>query len=148
MQNDSLYWFFSSSAQAIAALVAFLLAGLALVQAMMDNAQQRDDSLVDIHVRLQVLNYRTFKILIIGTGLAVGFSLAMLIVNADSSPWKFLGAVLVGLLNIVVIAVAIGFILKIVDPQKYQVAAQKIMEDDRKRLNLPEPVVADKDFFA
>jgi hypothetical protein len=148
MQIDSLNWFFSSSAQAIAALVAFLLAGLALVQTMMDNAQQRDDSLVEIHANLQILYYQTFKRLIIGTGLAVGFSLAMLIVNANPSPWKFLGAILVGFLNIVVIAVAIGFVLEIVNPKKYQVNAQKIMGEDRKRLNLPEPSVAEKEFFA
>jgi hypothetical protein len=148
MQTESLYWLFSSSAQSISTLVAFLIAGLALVQAMMENAQQKDDTLVDIHSQLQTVHYRAFKLLAIGTGLSVGFSLGMLIANANSFPGKMLIAGVVILLNMVVLGGAIGFVLLIVDPARYQVTAKKIMEQDRKDQKLPEPAIADKDFFA
>ena len=147
MQTESLYWLFSSSAQSISTLVAFLIAGLALVQAMMENAQQKDDTLVDIHSQLQTVHYRAFKLLALGTGLAVGFSLSMLVVNANSFPGKIWIAGAVALLNLVVLGGAIGFVLLIVDPAKYQVTAKKIMEQDRKDQKLPEPSIADKDFF-
>ena len=148
MQTDSLYWLFSSSAQAISALVAFLLAGLALVQAIMENAQQRDDTLVEIHARLQAIHYRFFKLVAIGTGFAVGLSLSMLVVNAYSFPGKMWAAAIIALFNLVVLGGAIAFVLRIIDPDRYQVTAQNIIEQDRKKYKLPKPVVADKEFFS
>jgi hypothetical protein len=49
MNDEHIYWLFSSAAQSIATFVAFLLAGYTLVHAMMDSIQQRDDTLEEIH---------------------------------------------------------------------------------------------------
>lgn len=43
--SENIYWLFSSAAQTIAAFIAFLLAGYALVQTMMETAVQADETL-------------------------------------------------------------------------------------------------------
>ncbi len=67
VDTDNLYWLFSSAAQSLAALVGLLVTGLALVQAMMENAEQKDDTLTEIHARLQASYYRWLKPLIISS---------------------------------------------------------------------------------
>ncbi len=46
--NDYIYWTFSAASQSIAALVALLLAGYALVHTLMEAAREKDDSLEEI----------------------------------------------------------------------------------------------------
>jgi len=48
MNEDNYYWLFSSAAQSIAALIAFLLAGVALAFSMMDRLAEQDETLNEI----------------------------------------------------------------------------------------------------
>lgn len=146
MPADNIYWLFGSAAQAIAALVAFLIAGMALVQAMMQQAQQRDDTLADIHNRLQSTYYRWLSILAIGTGLAIASSLAMVFANAYSYPGKDWLVAIVSLIDLVVLGGAIAFVLGIVDPNRYAATATRIIDEDREKLHLPPPTVTDQEF--
>jgi hypothetical protein len=148
MVQDNIYWLFGSAAQAIAALVAFLITGMALVQAMMENAQDRDDSLVEIHASIQATHYRWLQRLAIGTGIAVALSLAMVFLNGLTFSWKPLAAVVTSIVDLLVLAGAIAFVLLIVDPDRYQVTAKRIIQQETKNHVRPGPSVADKEFFA
>ena len=81
MNDENIYWLFSSSAQAIATFVAFLLAGYTLVHTMMESVQQRDDTLQEIHAALIRQYYRQIRALALITGAAVLGSLAMRYLN-------------------------------------------------------------------
>src|SRR5215211_741630 len=90
MNDENIYWLFSSAAQAIATFVAFLLAGYTLVHAMMESVQQHDDTLEEIHAALIRQYYRQIKWLAIITGVAVLGSLTMLYLNGFEWPYKYL----------------------------------------------------------
>ncbi len=104
MNNENVYWLFSSAAQAIATFVAFLLAGYTLVHAMMESVQQRDDTLEEIHSALIRQYYTQIKALAIITGAAVLSSLAMLYLNGFAWPCKGAVVALAATLDIAAIA--------------------------------------------
>lgn len=147
MQTESIYWLFSSSAQSISALVAFLIAGLALVHTMMENSQQRDDTLIEIHTRLKTIHYKFFKYLAIGTVLAVGLSLSMLAINPLLFPGKIIVVFIIGFFNIIVLGGAFAFVLLIINPDKYQATAKNLINEERKQKQFPKATRTDQDFF-
>src|SRR5689334_6243565 len=124
MNDENIYWLFSSAAQSIATFVAFLLAGYTLVHAMMESVQQRDDTLEEIHSALIRQYYRQIKSLAIITGVAVLGSLAMLYLNGFVWPYKDVVVVLAAALDIAAIAWGIAFVIRIIDPDKYTNAAK------------------------
>jgi len=50
---ENVYWTYSAAAQAIAAFVALLVAGYAVVLSMMESAAQADETLIEIHEELK-----------------------------------------------------------------------------------------------
>src|SRR5215216_1059600 len=118
MNDENIYWLFSSSAQAIATLVAFLLAGYTLVHAMMESIQQRDDALEEIHAALIRQYYRQIRALAVLTGVAVVGSLAMLYLNGFTWPLKQVAVAVAALADIAAIGWGIAFVIHIIDPDK------------------------------
>ncbi len=144
---DNVYWTFSAAAQAISALFAFLLAGFALVQAMMENAQQRDDTITEVHARLQRDHYRGVVVLSIVAGVAILLSLAVVYGN----PWLQAGrrslAALVAAVDAAAIAGAILFVIWIVNPRRYEATARRLVRQRERELGLHPPSVDARDFF-
>ena len=136
MNDENIYWLFSSSAQAIATFVAFLLAGYTLVHAMMDSVQQRDDTLEEIHAALIRQYYQQIKSLAIITGVAVLGSLAMLYLNGFAWPYKDIVVTIAAMVNIAAIAWGIAFVIRIIDPDKYTNAAKRMIEEDAHAVRL------------
>jgi hypothetical protein len=136
MNNENIYWLFSSSAQAIATFVAFLLAGYTLVHAMMDSVQQRDDTLEEIHAALIRQYYQQIKALAIITGVAVLGSLTMLYLNGFAWPYKGVAVAIAAALDIAAIAWGIAFVIRIIDPDKYTNAAKRLIEEDARTMDL------------
>jgi len=147
MNDENIYWLFSSSAQAIATFVAFLLAGYTLVHAMMDSVQQRDDTLEEIHAALIRQYYRQIKSLAIITGAAVLGSLAMLYLNGFAWPYKAVIVTIAAALDIAAIAWGIAFVINIIDPDKYTNAAKRLIEEDAQAMDLVGKQEDSEDFF-
>lgn len=72
MTNDHIYWTFSAAAQSIAAFVAFLLTGYALVYTLMDAAREKDDTLEEIHTLLRKKYHAYLTLLTCVTGARCG----------------------------------------------------------------------------
>jgi hypothetical protein len=147
MNDENIYWLFSSSAQAIATFVAFLLAGYTLVHAMMESMQQHDDTLEEIHAALIRQYYRQIKWLAIITGAAVLGSLAMLYLNGFTWPYKGVVVAFAATLDIAAIAWGIGFVIRIIDPDKYTNAAKRLIEEDTQAMDLAGEQEASEDLF-
>jgi hypothetical protein len=130
MNDENIYWLFSSAAQAIATFVAFLLAGYTLVHTMMESVQQRDDTLEEIHSALIRQYYRQIKSLAIITGVAVLGSLAMLYLNGFAWPYKEVVVAIAAAIDIAAIGWGITFVIRIIDPDKYTNAAKRLIEED------------------
>jgi len=116
---DNVSWTFSAAAQALAAVVAFLLAGYALVHSMMESRAAADETLIEVNDRLSHDYYRQLSVLATATVLAILVDLVVVYTNdsAKAAIWlQLLGAAL----TLFSFAAAIWFVIRIMDPNKYQ----------------------------
>lgn len=147
MSDENLYWLFSASAQSIAAFVALLLAGYALVHTMMHSAQAADDTLVEIHGALKRKYHSRLALLAVAAGLGIAMSLLMVFLNR----WTFSGKVLLMVVTSIIDGVAIvgglAFVISIVNPDRYRQTAEAVLEHDRTQMGLSGTPVSAAPFF-
>ena len=130
VNTDYIYWTFSAASQSIAAFVALLLAGYALVHALMEAARERDDTLDEIHAELRSIYHKRLRALAWLTGAAVILSLLIVYVNRSGSPPPTLALIGVALIDLAAVVFGLSFVVSIVNPAKYQKAAEKVLEHD------------------
>ncbi len=139
--SDNVFWLFSSAAQAIAAFVAFLLAGYALVHTMMEAAAAADETLVEIHEELKRRYYRLLAELVVLTAAAIVACFAVIFFNGASSPWFAVLAWIAALLVLSSIGGGVGFVITVVDPGKYRKAAVQMAREEEARPTPKVPTV-------
>jgi hypothetical protein len=128
MSTDYIYWTFSAAAQSISAFIALLLTGYALVQTLMDTARDKDDSLDDIHAALRQSYHRRMTALAWLTGCAVVLSLVVVYVNRSDAAAPVWLQTITGSLDLAAVIGGLAFVVSIVDPKKYQAAAERALE--------------------
>lgn len=96
----------------------------------MENIQQRDDSLLEVHHELRRQYYSRLRILSVVTGCAIVTSLAMVYFNGLDIDWKPAIAIGTALLNLLAIIGGLRFVLSIIDPDKYKKIARKLAVDE------------------
>jgi len=131
---QNIYWLFTTAAQTVAAFVAFLLAGYALVQSMMDAAAQADETLFEIHESLKMRYHKQLSALVIVTAAAILSSLTVVFFNPYDARWIKGLAWFAAVLTIASIGGGVVFVISIVDPKKYRKAAQRLAEEVRPSL--------------
>ncbi len=131
--SDNLFWLFSSAAQTIAAFVAFLLAGYALVHTMMEAAAAADETLVEIHEELKRRYYRRLAGLVVLTAVAIVACFAVILFNGASTQWFIVLTWAAGLFVLASIAGGVGFVITVVDPGKYRKAAVQMAREEEAR---------------
>jgi hypothetical protein len=131
IDEQKYYWLFSSSSQTIAAFVAFLVTGFAVVLNMMDSLQQKDETLAEIHHQIKTDYYKKIFFLALISGMAIICSLSMVYINGIKLPYKNLLFIITAALNTSAIGLAIFFIVNIINPNKYQIAAKEIIDEDK-----------------
>jgi hypothetical protein len=129
MEKDTFYWLFSSSAQSIAAFIAFVLTGYALVLNLMQTVQQNDPSIEDIHESLKGKYYNRLLIVGILSGLSVILNLLGIGLNDITFKGKFLFCIITMCCTVSSILFGIIFIILIIDPKKYRKTANRIIEE-------------------
>lgn len=133
MNNDHIYWAFSAAAQSIAAFVAFLLTGFALVHTLMEAAREKDDTLEEVHAALRQKYHARLALLAWVTGLAVILSLVTVFVNRWEFPHKGWLLSVTAAVDLVAIAGGLAFVVSIVNPPKYERAARRRSSKIRKQ---------------
>jgi hypothetical protein len=128
MSVDYIYWTFTAAAQSIAAFVAFLLTGYALVHSLMEAARDRDDTLDELHAALLATYHRRLQWLSWFTGAAVILSLGLVYLNRPERPAPGSLQVFAGLVDLITMVAGVAFVVSIVDPRKYQKAAERVLE--------------------
>lgn len=129
MGKDTFYWLFSSSAQSIAAFIAFVLTGYALVLNLMQTVQQKDPSVEEIHDSLKGKYYNRLLVIGILSGLSVILNLLGIGLNDFSFKCKIVFYIITMACTVASIVFGIIFIILIIDPKKYRKAANKIIEE-------------------
>lgn len=129
MEKDTYFWLFSASAQSIAAFIAFLLTGYALVLNMMQSAQQSDSSIEELHESLKGKYYSNLLVLGILCGLSVVLNLIGIRLTELNFKLKSTYNIITAISTLASIVYGIIFIILIIDPKKYRKAATKIVDE-------------------
>ncbi len=145
--SESIYWFFSTAAESIAAFVAFLLTGYTLVHTLMETAREKDGTLDEIHSVLKKRYHRRLTWLATVTGVAIVLSLLILLIAKWNFPYKVSFMVFVSLLDLAAIILGLMFVVSIVDPAKHERAAVGALEDIRRQLRLSDAQASPAMFF-
>lgn len=125
MTTDNYYWLFSAAAQSIAALIAFLMAGVALAFSMMDRLADQDDTLYEVVESLRRRQHKDMAALSIATGVAILASLAAVYINPWRTEIRDNVMIFAAIIDFAVILGAIYFVISIVMPTRYSRAAQR-----------------------
>lgn len=147
MIEENIYWFFSAAAQSIAAFVAFLLTGYALVYTIMQSMLEKDDSLEEIHSSLKKIYHKRLTYLSIITGSAIILSLLMVLINPYDFKGKWLLMFFTSMLDAWAIIAGIAFVISIVNPARYEKAALTVLEESKDELSLTGKMTASHAFF-
>jgi hypothetical protein len=131
---DNFYWLFSAAAQSISAFVAFLLTGYALVYAIMDGLQQSDSSLAEVHHELKRRYHWQLALLCFFTAAAVVLSLLCVYLNPYDFDYKKTLFAAAAAIDIGVIVGGVLFVIAIINPDKYQQAAKRLLREEQRRI--------------
>lgn len=147
MNTDYIYWTFSAAAQSIAAFVAFLLTGYALVHSLMEAAREKDDSLEEIHSALRLTYHERLTLLAWLTGAAVILSLVVVYLNRSNAAVAGWLLVVVAIVDLAAVVGGLMFVVSIVDPRKYRKAAEKALEQATPEAGVPKQATPAAEFF-
>ena len=131
MGDESTYWAFSAAAQTVAAFVALLLAGYALVHSMMESAARSDESLLEIHEALKKRYYVVLSTLALTTAIAIVMCLLVVYFNDCSYRAKAPLTAAAALFTLLAVAGGVFFVLMMVDPRKYGRTAHRMARELR-----------------
>jgi len=146
MNTDYIYWTFTAAAQCVSTFVALLLTGYALVLSQIEAARERDDSLQEIHAALRKSYHARLTGLAWMTAMAVGLSLLVVWINRSNEPTPASMLWLAGAMDAVAMIAGLAFVVAIIDPDKYQKAAERALEA-RSAGTEPRPGVPATEFF-
>lgn len=147
MNNDHIYWTFSSAAQSISAFVAFLLTGYALVYTLMEAAREKDDTLEEIHSALRKTYHFRLTVLAWVTGAAILLSLVTVFENRRNFPYKIWLIGLTSAIDLVAVIGGLWFVVSIVNPGKYEKTAERVLKEKKSELKLSGEAASAGEFF-
>lgn len=128
MNTDYIYWTFTAAAQCVSTFVALLLTGYALVLSQIEAARDRDDSLQEIHAALRKTYHARLTVLAWLTAIAVGMSLVVVWINRANEAAPTPLVITAALMDVVAMVAGLAFVVVIIDPDKYQKAAERELE--------------------
>lgn len=148
MNNDFVFWTFSAASQSISAFVAFLLTGYALVHTLMESSRERDDSLEEVHNQLKITHHKWLTGLAYLTGAAIVLSLAVVYLNRSNAAVSMWLQGIVAVIDLAAVVGGLWFVVSIVDPRKYEKAAEKELKKELEAATVSEAQTSSADFFA
>lgn len=128
--QQNIYSLYSSAAQAIATFIALLIAGYAIIYQAMDNIENRDESLKEVHEELKKECHEKIKYLSITTGATILLSLLILWLNGYEMPIIKYLMIITDALIVITIILAIWVLIDIIDPNKIKKAANRLLDEN------------------
>jgi hypothetical protein len=133
MNGDNYYWLFSSAAQSIAALIAFLMAGIALAFSMMDRLVERDPTYQEIIESLRQKQHKQLAGLAIITGISILTSLLAVYLNPCQTVFRTIVRYIAVIVDIFVVISSIVFVISITKPSRYKRMAEQEYDKSKPR---------------
>ncbi len=129
INQQNILYYYSSSAQAIATFIAFLIAGYALVYQTMNNLEQKYEEKKVIIKGLKKKYHDQLKFLTFFTGLTIILSLIVVWTEGYVFPYTNYLITIADFFVVLTIMSALWFVLEIIDPEKEDKIAQEVRED-------------------
>jgi hypothetical protein len=126
MNNENYYWLFSTATQSIAALVAFILAGVTLAFSMMDGLVEKDETMTNIIYSLKRKQYSRLVWLSIFAAIAIISSLFSIYINSCDSLWGTSFRIIAIVSDLITIVYSMVFVIGIIDPERYKKEANEL----------------------
>ena len=147
LDANAYFWFYSAAAETIGAFAGLLLAGYAIVLTLMGGVEQTDDTYAEISQELKAGYYQQVRSLAVLVGVSVVTNLVSLATSNVQYPlkWMVLSASLV--LCCFIIVLGLGFVVRMIDPNKYLRTARRIVENEDKRTRLSGEKASAGDFL-
>lgn len=147
LDQENLYWLFSSSAQSIATFVAFLLAGYTLFHSIMNDVLAKDDTLDEIILEEKKSIFSKLRILLILTCVSIVLNLSMIFANNQDLIVKRELIAFTGLSTISTVIFGIAVVIYMIDPKRNIKIAKELI---RKNINYGQlgKLTTDQIFFS
>lgn len=129
INQQNILYYYSSSAQAIATFIAFLIAGYAIVYQTMTNLEQKYEEKKVIFKGLKKKYHDQLRFLTFFTGLAIILSLIVVWSEGYVFPYTNYLITITDFFVVLTIMSAIWFVLGIIDPEKEDKIAQEVREE-------------------
>ena len=123
---DSLHWLFSTSAQSLAALIAFLIAGYAFTHNTL--SQEKDETLIEINNEIKGKYFLLLKWILLFALIGILGDLLSIALIKNKFYFNFFNIIysLTFISNVLAIILTIIFILYIMDPKRISKTAKEI----------------------
>ena len=129
IDTENVYWTYTAAAQSVAAFIALLVTGYALVLSMMESMVRTDDTLIEINESLKKDYHRVLSFLSIITALSIISCLTVVYFNKTNLWWTIWLEGLAAALTIFSIIGGVYFVINIIDPNKYRRKAETLSEE-------------------
>lgn len=129
--NQPSFWLFGASAQAVATLFAFILAGYQLADAQLDEMDDQDEEERQIKERLKERDFHHLKALSAFSGIAIVGSLLLISVNDVGYPLRRPLTLTTGSYILISVVLSILVVLRVVDPGRRPGAARELIGEGR-----------------
>jgi hypothetical protein len=124
---ENVYWLFTAAAQSIAALIAFLLAGVTLAFSMMDRTVQQDATLDDVIEALRKSLYRDLRLVASTGGAGILASLVATFLNPFPGYTRDAVVITAAVIDVIAVVGAVIIVIRVVSPERYASAAKKAL---------------------
>jgi hypothetical protein len=135
MNADNYYWLFSTATQSIAALVAFMMAGVALAFSMMDGIVEKDETLKEIIDSLRQKYHIQLILLSITAFVAIVSSLIAISINQNDDCYRTFARIIAIASDTAIILFSMLFVVSITRPDKYRREAMKLIANFDKTIS-------------
>lgn len=138
VDQQNVFYLFSTAAQTIAAFVALILAGYVFIYQAMDNIENKDESKIEVHHQFKIKYYRKIISIVLFTGMTIFLCFIVLWINGLKNSFiKPYLIVFTFIMILITIFQAIIFVIQVIDPNKLKKAAEQILEEEYKKPTEP-----------
>jgi len=138
ISNDTLYWLYSTIAQALTAYIALIFTGYTLFYSILNNLEQQDETLIDIHRELKQKYFNNLLVLFIFSIISIFLSLYLILFIECSNELKCGFIFITIFLTSISFLLGFRFIYSALNPRKYHNIAKTLLKEIQKGKGEPD----------
>ncbi len=126
--SETAFWLYSTSAQTVATFVAFIIAGYAIYNSMLNDMETRDESLIEIIKSERNSIFGFLKDLAIMTVISITLNLYVILMNGTLDWYMSIASYSAILSTFIVICIGSWIVIYMIDPKRKEKIARKMVD--------------------